>query len=205
MKIILDNIGKKFDKQWVFRQVELTLVMGKTYVVLGANGSGKSTLLQVVSGFVTPTEGRVIFENGKTIATEKMFQEIACAAPYLEIYEEFDIKEALIFHQRYKKLSHSVEDIIKDIGLPSHKPISTFSSGMKQKVKLALALYTDRPILLLDEPTSNLDASTKKWYENKVNKIKEERLLLVCSNYQKEEYDLDHEEIIIENYKEPKK
>ena len=202
MKIILENIGKKFDKQWIFRQVDRTLEKGKAYVVLGANGSGKSTFLQVVSGFVSPSEGSVIINNGNIIAQEKMFLEISCAAPYMEVYEEFTLEETLKFHQRYKPFSHPIESIINDLALPSKKAISTFSSGMKQKVKLALALFTDCPILLLDEPTSNLDKTAKKWYLDKVNEIRKDRLLMVCSNYQKEEYEFDCEEIIIEDFKE---
>lgn len=181
--------------------MDFTFEKGKSYGILGANGSGKSTLLQVISGFIVPSEGEVNFSNGLPISKEKMYKEVACAAPYMEIYEELNLGEALEFQLKFKKFSKPVDEVINEIELPFDKPISNFSSGMKQKVKLALALYADVPILLLDEPTSNLDAKAKKWYSEKVSRLKKEKLVIVCSNYQEIEYDFADEHIKIENYK----
>lgn len=201
MQIDLKNIGKKFGKQWIFRQVDLMFEKGKSYAILGANGSGKSTLLQVISGFIVPSEGDVNFSNGSAIAKEKMFKEVACAAPYMEIYDELNLKETLEFQGKFKAFYCSIDEVIEDLDLPTDKAISTFSSGMRQKVKLALALYADVPVLLLDEPTSNLDANAKKWYSEKVSELIREKLVIVCSNYQELEYSFAREHIKIENFK----
>ncbi|NND77691.1 MAG: ABC transporter ATP-binding protein [Flavobacteriales bacterium] len=201
MRIVLDNIAKRFSDQWIFRSVNLEFEKGKSYAILGANGSGKSTLLQVISGFIVPSKGDVSFIKDKTIPKEKMYREIACAAPYMEVYEDLNLEEALSFQVKFKPLVKTENEILEELDLPINKKIADFSSGMKQKVKLALALFADVPVLLLDEPTSNLDAKAKEWYSKKVSEIKKDRLILVCSNYQELEYSFTDEQIKMEDLK----
>ena len=110
------------------------------------------------------------------------------AAPYLELIEEFSTLEFLEFHQKFKsfKNNRNSQEIIDSIELPSHKPIKYFSSGMKQRLKLAIAFYSDVPLVLLDEPTSNLDSRWSGWYQQEVSQLSGNQLVIICSNIEKE-------------------
>jgi len=201
MQITLSNIGKKFNRNWIFRGLNQRLEIGKSYAVLGSNGSGKSTLLKLISGFTIPSEGEIHYLNDKEISQDKIYKSISCVAPYLEIYEEYTIPEIIKFQEKFSPFSTSDEEIISQLELPTNRIIEDFSSGMKQKVKLALALFSSSPILLFDEPTINLDAKAKAWYASQIQKIRKEKLIVVCSNYEDIEYNFCEELIQIENFK----
>jgi ABC-type multidrug transport system ATPase subunit len=169
------------------------------------NGSGKSTLLQVISGALTPSSGKLIYFDGdEIIDSEKYYQYISLAAPYLELIEDFTLTEVLDFHFKFKSRLNSFDNsaIISLLGMEKNqnKLIKHFSSGMKQRVKLALAFCSDTPILLLDEPTSNLDTQGTEWYLAMVNQFTSDRITLVCSN-QASEYGFCKEHINLADYK----
>ncbi|MEM7161596.1 MAG: ATP-binding cassette domain-containing protein [Bacteroidota bacterium] len=201
MHIKLSDIGKRYNRDWIFRHLDYNFESGKAYAILGSNGSGKSTLLKTIAGFISPTEGNIEYENTAVLAQEEVFKEVAFAAPYLEIYEEFTLPEALRFHEKLKPLSIEASALMDVIRLPLYKRIETFSSGMKQKVKLALAIYSETSMLFLDEPTINLDAKSKSWYEEQIQNVKANKLIVVSSNYEKVEYSFAAELIQIENFK----
>lgn len=193
MKIILENIGKKFNREWIFRNVSYEFSQGNKYAILGTNGCGKSTLLQIIAGASSQSEGEIKWTRDKGHETEdKLFMDLGLAAPYLELPEEMTWKEAVKFHGKFKKFVNGfTEDkIIELSGLTasSEKEIRNFSSGMKQRARLTLAILSDTPLLLLDEPSTNLDANAVKWYQNLISEYAKERLVIVCSNYNKEEY-----------------
>jgi len=192
--ITLDNIGKRFGNDWIFRRVNFQFSSGKAYAILGPNGSGKSTLLQLASGYQTPTEGAVKFSNGTgTIDAEDIFNKISLCAPYLQLIEEFTLTEQLRFHFSFKKMLNGFSEaaIIDLLGLQAHssKQMRHFSSGMKQRVKLCLAILSDVPAVLLDEPATNLDEQGIEWYKNLIEKHQKGRLLIVSSN-RLEEYEM---------------
>ncbi|MFI5164112.1 MAG: ATP-binding cassette domain-containing protein [Bacteroidia bacterium] len=196
MKIILENIGKRFNKEWIFRKINYEFSMGNKYAVLGTNGSGKSTLLQIISGAMSATEGNITFGSGITF--ENIFQKVAFASPFLELPEEMTWREAVHFQGKFKEFvsDFSEEKIISLSGLESSadKEIRNFSSGMKQRARLSLALLSDAPLLLLDEPSTNLDENALKWYKNLMSEFAKEKLVIVCSNYNKAEYSFCNEE-----------
>ncbi len=183
MTIELQNIGKKFNKDWIFRNLNYEFKSGNSYAVIGHNGSGKSTLLQIISGFVLPTEGLVVsseYENNS------LYQQISIAAPYLELVEEMTAMEFLKFHQQFKSFidNISLPQILEEVQLSkaADKQIRYFSSGMKQRLKLAQAFFSDTKILLLDEPTSNLDKQGISLYLQLIKKYSNNRLVIICSN-----------------------
>lgn len=188
MQIILTDCGKRFRFDWVFRGLTHTFCTGERTAVLGPNGSGKSTLMKILSGHVTPSKGSAVFSiNGKTVYPENIFRKMAFAAPYIELIEELTLDEAIRFHAQLKPLIHglNIADIHDLLALPGsqNKEIRFFSSGMKQRVKLALAVCSDTPLLLLDEPTTNLDAAGAEWYQHLVQQFGgEERTIIVASN-----------------------
>ncbi|GAB3764414.1 ABC transporter ATP-binding protein [Spirosoma pomorum] len=191
--ISADQVGKKYRKEWIFRKADLTLSSGTSYTFVGPNGSGKSTLLQVLSGSLPATEGTLTYSlAGKALEGEDWFRYVSIAAPYLELIEELTLDELLAFHQTFKPFKAGLNaDLIVDRMLlqrARHKEIKYYSSGMKQRVKLGLAFFSVSPVVILDEPTSNLDRQGIDWYRDEVRQLDGDQLLLIGSN-QPEEYD----------------
>lgn len=206
MQISLNNIGKKFNREWIFKNLSFEFTTKDYYVILGSNGSGKSTLLKILSGFSSPTKGEIIFSiNNKKITPDNIYKEVAYTSPYIDIFEEYNLKETFNFYTKFKSLKDNLtyQDFVSIIGLEEaqKKPLSQFSSGMKQRVKLGLAVLSNCPILLLDEPTSNLDKNAIEWYQNLVKNNIENKIVFVASNAQKAEYFFCNKSITIEEYK----
>jgi len=206
LKITLQNIGRRYNREWIFRSLDYTFSFGQSYAILGPNGSGKSTLIKVLCGALSPSEGDLHYWQGeKQIPLEQAFRSLSLAAPYVELIEEFTLEELIAFHFKFKGylVGNHLDSLKECLGFPStvyQKEIRFFSSGMKQRVKLALACLSDTPILYLDEPTSNLDRMGEKWYLDLVAKCKENRLLIIGSN-QELEYDFCDEYLQIMDYK----
>lgn len=205
MNILLENLGKKFRKEWIFRNVNLSFEVGENYTFVGPNGSGKSTLLQVLIGVMPHTEGKVSYSAiNQEVSVDEIYRKIVIAAPYLELVEEFTLLESVEFHQKFKpfKDALSAAELIEKIQLAPHKDktVKNFSSGMKQRLKLGLAFYSEAPIILLDEPTSNLDAQGTAWYLEQIEKHTADRLLIICSN-QPNEYAFCNNIVDIRDYK----
>ncbi len=187
MKILLQNAGKRFRLEWIFRGIDYAFQSGSRYAILGPNGSGKSTLLKVLSGHLSPSKGRIIFEyEGKILEPDIVYKSVSYAAPYIELIEEFTLEEALKFHARLKPMLPDMTParLYEILALPRSrsKEIRFFSSGMKQRVKLALAVCCDTPVLLLDEPATNLDVQGVEWYKQLIQQFAAQRLVVIASN-----------------------
>ncbi len=187
MIIRLQNTGKRYRLEWIFRGIDYTFENPGRYAVLGPNGSGKSTLLKVLSGHLSPSKGRISFEiNGKITEPDVVYRSVSYAAPYIELIEEFTLEEALKFHAGLKPMLPGMTParLYEILALPRarSKEIRFFSSGMKQRVKLALAICCDTPVLLLDEPATNLDVQGVEWYKNLIGQFAEDRLVVIASN-----------------------
>lgn len=201
MNISLHNAGKRFNREWIFRHCSFDFLSSGTYAITGSNGSGKSTLLQVIAGAMLQSEGKVHYSA--TSAPEKEpYRQIAIAAPYLELIEELTATELLKFHEGFKPLSHPISDILESVNLSNaaSKQIRYYSSGMKQRLKLAQAFFSVSPVLLLDEPTTNLDNDGIELYRNLIKNHLGNRLIIISSNVQKE-YDFCEKIIRMEEYK----
>jgi ABC-type multidrug transport system ATPase subunit len=205
MQIILNNTGKRYNREWIFRHCNYTFNSGKSYAITGSNGSGKSTLLQVIAGATLHNEGTVEYNNGQqTTSNEHHYTNISIAAPYLELIEEMTAKEMLEFHSKFKPLIEtlSIAEMLKIVGLEKaiDKQLRYFSSGMKQRLKLAQAFFSNTPVLMLDEPTTNLDADGITLYQSLISNYTKDKLVIVSSNV-KEEYGFCEEVISIADYK----
>jgi ABC-type multidrug transport system ATPase subunit len=204
MKIALNNVGRRFNKEWIFRNMSTEFSSGNSYAILGPNGSGKSTLLSILMGSLTPSEGDISFADGSDIPVEDIYKYISLAAPYLELVETFTLKEIINFHFKFKNFAAGVDaqSLIGILGLEksANKEIKYFSSGMKQRTKLALACCSDSPILFLDEPTSNLDVQGIDWYHELIENFAKDRLTIIGSN-QIHEYDFCQNHLQIADFK----
>ncbi len=205
--VTLKQAGKRFNREWIFRKLDYQFKAGEFYAITGSNGTGKSTLLQCIAGSTSLNEGTLEIttpDSSSHIHAVEIYKEIAICAPYLELVEEMTAIEMLEFHQQFKPLmpQHSIEEIISIVGLAKagHKQIRQFSSGMKQRIKLAQAIFSNTPILLLDEPCSNLDKEGYELYHHLVQNYCNNKLVIICSN-DENEIDFCKERLNIVAYK----
>lgn len=207
MRITLQNLGRRYNREWIFRHIDYTFSFGKKYAILGPNGSGKSTLLKVISGSLTPSEGKVLYQDtgNPSFSGEDVYQQLTIAAPYMELIEEFTLKEMIAFHFKFKSYlqGFDMEAVIGTLGLEKalDKEIRFFSSGMKQRVKLVLACCSESHLVLLDEPMSNLDTAGEDWYLSLVQRTLGKNRILVIGSNQEKEYPFCDEHINITTYK----
>lgn len=207
MKITLIDAGKRFNRDWIFRHLEYEFLPRQHYAIIGPNGSGKSTLLQVVAGAIAISEGSaayVHYPSGETIQPDHAYRYLSLSAPYLELVEEMTAAEFLQFHGSFKPFLPGLTTgaMLAEVGLGGavDKQIRFFSSGMKQRLKLAQALFSDTAVLLLDEPCTNLDSEGISLYQRLIGEYGGHRLVVVSSN-DPQEYDFCRERINITKYK----
>jgi ABC-type multidrug transport system ATPase subunit len=204
MQITLTNTGKRYNREWIFRHCDYTFLPGKSYAVTGPNGSGKSTFLQVIAGAIMQSEGSITYGDASThsAASTLSYLNISIAAPYLELIEEMTSLEFLKFHTTFKSLTRPATDILREVGLEkaAHKQVRYFSSGMKQRLKLAQAFFSDTSVLLLDEPLTNLDTEGIALYERLIGQYTTNRLVIVSSN-DRQEYDFCKEVISVSDFR----
>ncbi|MEY4812667.1 MAG: hypothetical protein RLZZ462_1540 [Bacteroidota bacterium] len=206
MRIQVTAASKRFNTEWIFSNLNFSFTTGQHYALIGNNGSGKSTLLQIIAGYIGLTKGGIqwISTSNETIDSTNIFQYISIATPYLELVEEFTALEQITFHQQFKPLQNGLEpiELLEKIGLrnAAKKQIRNFSSGMKQRLKLALAIFDQAPILLLDEPCSNLDQEGIQTYHQLMQKYAMHKLVIVASN-DPQEFQFCSQQLSLSNFK----
>lgn len=205
MDINLLEIGKRYRYEWIFKNLSHTLHSGGQYAIIGPNGSGKSTLLRALSGNLTVSKGKIAFiHHDHTLDINDVYQHISYSAPYIELIEEFTLTEAIDFHRKFKPFLHQMQtaELIDLLQLPkaAHKPIRFFSSGMKQRLKLALAICADTSVLLIDEPNTNLDLQGIQWYHQLIERFAADRTIVIASNIEAD-FEFCSERINILDYK----
>lgn len=205
LKIHLEEASKRFQYEWIFKNLSLELYQGNSLAITGSNGSGKSTLLKCLSGAIPITSGKIEYTlDAKSVSESDWFSYLTISAPYMEVPEEFTLGELLHFHFKFKKPLDGISatEIIEQLYLTQHiaKPVGQFSSGMKQRLKLGLALFSDVPLIFLDEPTSNLDRKGIDWYQEMINLYRKNRILVICSN-EPREYEFCEQKIALEDFK----
>ena len=205
MKISLTDAGKRFNRDWIFRHLTYEFSAGQSYAIIGPNGSGKSTLLQVLSGAMQINEGNIqcSMPNAQC-SIEELYKHVSICAPYLEVVEEMTLIEFLNFHAGFKPFLSSItsEKIISILTLDNavNKQIRNYSSGMRQRVKLAQAIFSDVPVILLDEPCTNLDTTGVELYKRLIQDYCQKRMVIVSSN-DHHEYDFCNNRINITDWK----
>jgi ABC-type multidrug transport system ATPase subunit len=205
LDITVKGLGKRFNREWIFRNLDYTFKPSTTYAVTGPNGSGKSTLLQVLWGQMPQSTGDLSYSSaGGSIPVEEIFKHLTIATPYLELIEEFTLSEHIHFHFKLKRSRNEMNEmaILEKLNLTHarDKHIANFSSGMKQRVKLGLAFFTEADLIFLDEPTTNLDREATVWYQQRIKELPSHCTIFIASN-QPHEYPADATIINILDYK----
>lgn len=205
MTISLSDAGKRYNRDWIYRHFSYTFEKGNAYAITGPNGSGKSTLLQSLSGSQLISEGKIEWiKKGVKTDPEQVYRDVSLCAPYLELIEEMTLSEFLEFHRGFKSFlpGLQIKDIIALVALEKavNKQIRYYSSGMKQRVKLAQCILSDTAIVLLDEPCTNLDSTGIALYHSLIRDYGNGRLIVVSSN-DETEYRFCNQRINISDYK----
>jgi ABC-type multidrug transport system ATPase subunit len=190
MKLHLNNIGKRYNYNWIFKNINVALQSPSIVAIKGANGSGKTTLISILSGYQAPSEGEIIWMNDdeNKIDADKIFQQVTWCSPATELPEEFTLAEIIQFQNKFKPWINGINSTqilaITNLQAQANQPISALSTGMKQRLKIALAVLADVPLVLLDEPTSNLDDWGINWYQSLIQKYANHRIIIIASNMQ---------------------
>ncbi len=190
-RIEINEGAKRYNREVIFKNLSYTFQSQESYGLIGPNGSGKSTLLKIISGFNLLSRGSINhYQNQQQVEPEEVYRHVAMATPYMELIEEFTLTELLQYHFKFRHIKdgQSTDTLIEKMGLTAAKDkyIKNFSSGMRQRVKLGLCFFSQSAVVLLDEPTTNLDEKGVEWYLKNVNSITDQ-LLIIASN-QKQEY-----------------
>lgn len=188
MKIQLEKLSKRYDREWIVKQFTYDFVAGNTYGISGRNGAGKSTLLRILAGHLSASRGRISFyHQDQPLAAEAVYPLLSYVGPYVELIEEFTLDELIRFHFNFKPLRAglALKDLPAKMELSKarKRPLNQYSSGMKQRVMLGLALYADTPLLLLDEPTITLDKEGRQWFHQQLAEQTDDgRLIVIATN-----------------------
>jgi ABC-type multidrug transport system ATPase subunit len=205
MRITAKNLSKRFNREWIFKDLNYEFRSPGIYAIVGPNGSGKSTLLQVLWGQMVPSTGSIIYNsNDQEIAQSDFYQHVSIATPYMDLIDEFTLLEMVKFHFSFKETrdNKTIEEVMEllELNHARDKVITNFSSGMRQRVKLGLAFYSKCSALFLDEPTTNLDRKSIDWYSKHLEQVLETNLIFIASN-QDHEYPTQARKIDILTYK----
>lgn len=185
-RLVADRLSMRFGRRRLFDGLSVEVVPGAPLAVVGANGSGKSTLLRILAGLLAPTVGEVRLEvEGRTVAPEDLPIRVGFVAPALQLYEPLSARENLAFlaaARRFPDASARVDATLARVGLGARADdlVGAFSTGMRQRLRIATALLHDPPVLLLDEPGATLDAAGRDLSESVI--ALPDKIVVVATN-----------------------
>ena len=191
-KLILTNIAKHFGRTLLFKKISFELTSGAIIAITGWNGSGKSTLLRIIAGLIRASAGKVeMYRQDKLLPPTKRRQFLGMVAPALSLYDELTARENLTFFAQVRGIELKqgvINNLLKDVGLSGWEDslYGIFSSGMKQRLKIAQALLHQPPLLLLDEPFGNLDSKGIQIVDHLITEHKKKGMIIIASNEQRE-------------------
>jgi len=184
----LNNLIKYFGRRLIFDGINFSFSSQHIYGISGPNGSGKSTLVKIIANLISPTRGKVIHKNNlKEVESIKLHDHIGFVSPYLFLYDEFTAEENLLHFSNIRGISFDKERsdyLLNELKLIDRKNdlVRGYSSGMKQRLKFIFALLHQPSLIILDEPTSNLDNLGKEKVYELIKKEAENNLVIIASN-----------------------
>lgn len=188
MEVHLQNLSKRFNNaKWILKDLNFKFVSGRHYGISGPNGTGKSTLISLIAGLSMPTKGEVVYKKNEEVIEPTMWHRyFSMAAPYAELFDYFTIEEMIEFHHSFKPWKNQLNnrEILELTKFKDHKDklVKQLSSGMKQRLKLGLAILTDSSLLILDEPLTNLDTTYQIWYRDLLRQFSTNQCVIIASN-----------------------
>lgn len=201
-----ENLQKNFGRRLIFKDINFSLSLNTVFGISGANGSGKSTLIKIIAGINSPSAGKIFYKNSeKEIPSEQLHNYVGFVSPYLVLYDEFSAWENLNYFADIRNVKFNKEKIeyLLNLFLLYNRRddlIKTYSSGMKQRMKFIFALMHSPKLILLDEPTSNLDDEGKESVYKIIEEEGKENIVIIASN-EKTDLRLCSERLILEDFK----
>jgi len=188
MRIRAENIEKKFNYREVLNEISFDLGEVDSLVITGPNGGGKTTLVRIICGLLSPSSGKITyFQKDQEISHEAVYNRIGLVGPYLQLYKDLTAWENLVFFAKARdgKIDTGrILELMKYVGLAGreHDELKTYSSGMLQRVKYVAALYHYPEVLILDEPTANLDKEGKNLVHEIIEDYKQQHTVIIATN-----------------------
>jgi heme exporter protein A len=201
-----DSINKTFGRRLIFKNISFKLNLSTIFGISGPNGSGKSTLVKIIANIISPSAGRIIHNlNGSEIKPGKLHNHIGLVSPYLVLYDEFTAYENLNYFSEIRGISFNkerVDSLLNKFLLFNRRNdlVKTYSSGMKQRLKFIFALMHSPQLIILDEPTSNIDDEGKEVVYELVKEEGNKNIVIIASN-EKSDLSLCSEIIDLNDYK----
>ena len=199
-KIIFDKVSLSFAENKIFENISLTLNAGKVIVITGANGSGKSTFLKLAGQFIQPDSGTInVFEGNNKIDRIDFRRKIAAVAPNMTLYSELTAVENINFFTRLKDIvltDSEIEHLLRRVNLDlenKNKLVGSFSTGMIQRLKFAILIAVKADVLLLDEPSSNLDEAGKNIILDEIKRAARNGKLILLATNDNDEVEIGNE------------
>jgi len=193
ISITVNGVAKDFNRRTIFKDISFSLSSPGSMAITGKNGAGKSTLSKILAGLVSATRGSIAYSiDGRPMGIEEFKHHIGFVSPYLNLYDEFTAIENLKILSRIRTVSHTNDERIRDmlllVGLWNRRDdiVGTFSSGMKQRLKYTFALLHTPPVLILDEPTSNLDDEGMEIVKHIMQEQLKSNILVIATNNREE-------------------
>jgi heme exporter protein A len=189
------ELSKRFGSRQVFAGLSFELQTGRSLAVVGRNGSGKSTLLMLLLGLHYPSKGELSFRlDGSVLDDGGIRASTSLVAPYLNLYDQLTGEENMVFMATLSGVNltgKEIASLLARVGLVGRGDdlVAGYSSGMKQRLKYAVAMIKNPGYLFLDEPTSNLDADGKKIVRNLIEERRSHSIVVIATN-EEEEYSL---------------
>ncbi len=179
-----EGLAKKFGRNTLFRDISLTAATGESLSITGPNGSGKSTLMKILTGIQRPSAGRVDLASGASIEPARWLSHIGYTGPLVNPYDELTGWENITFAARRADAGDRACRLLESFGLGLHrdKKVKHYSSGMKQRLKLILAVLNDPPVLMLDEAGTNLDAAGTALLHSYLESVRKEKIIILATN-----------------------
>ncbi len=196
LRISLDQVGKQYYRRWLFRDLSLDLRTSDSLALVGHNGSGKSTLLRMIAGQLSPSAGNVAYwQAERKVPAAEMYRYLSWSAPYVSLLPELNLREQYRLQARFKPMMLEEEEFLEQLGLEedANKALRFYSSGMLQRAKVGLALFADVPVLLLDEPTSNMDTENARKILDLLHRYRQHKILVLASNLVREYGEFSHQ------------
>ncbi len=187
-KIVGTRITQTFNNRTVLSDFSFQIKSGKSIVFTGPNGSGKTTLIRIICNLLPPSSGNVKYFYAETeVASKDLYSKIGLVGPYLQLYNNLTALENYSFFARIRGLQVEIshfKSLMKMVGLSGREfdELRTYSSGMLQRMKYVCALLHQPEVLVLDEPTSNLDKAGSEIVYRIMEKQKENGILIIATN-----------------------
>jgi len=190
LKILVENLTKKFSSVIALENISLSIKEGEIFGLLGPNGAGKTTLIKILATLIKPTSGRVTVDGLDIVKDKhKIREKIGLVSHETYLYEELTARENLEFYAKLYGTEKSVNTFLKKVGLEDKANIlvKNFSRGMKQRLAIARAILHEPEIVLFDEATTGLDIKSRERFYSMIKELRDSGVTIVLSTHHKSE------------------